>query len=318
MAPGRFAHKHGQASAQAVPGSISSSLESSFWPRPAEPDLQACLPEGRSASKAAAEEDGSTALFERPSGLSENPLLPHNKLRELHALMLRCRALERAQQQQKGVLREALLAATAIHLQFGDLVSTPPEDRSIFGLAPAGGDRVGAGRTCASLLVPSLASHTSELPRLLLSAAAARGIQTGDNHGVVVSFCREGAIEPGWRLALEWACDSRLPLLTVCIDASARAAAGRSRRRQLALTYTALTTLARRCRLPVLTVDGEDAVAVFRVMQESVLRARMGDGPAVIWATMTPPAALSRMPPSAQPLARLRRYMAIRKIPLRP
>jgi pyruvate dehydrogenase E1 component alpha subunit len=256
-------------------------------------------------------------LFERPSGLSENPLLPHNKLRELHALMLRCRALERANKH-KGVLREALLAATAIHLQAGDLVSTPPGDHCIANLARANPARSSERQAFTSLLTPSIAVRASDHPRLLLGAAAARGIQTGDHQGVVLSFCREGSPEPGWRQALEWACNSRLPLLTVCIDGSARASAARSRRKQPALTYAALATLARRWRLPVLTVDGEDAVAVYRVMQESVLRARMGDGPAVIWAAMTPRAALSRMPPSAQPMARLRRYMAVRKIALRP
>jgi pyruvate dehydrogenase E1 component alpha subunit len=249
--------------------------------------------------------------------LSENPLLPHSKLRELHALMLRCRALERARKH-KGVLREALLAATAIHLQSGDLVSAPPGDHGIPDLVRVNPARPSERRTYTSLLTPSPATRASDHPRLLLSAAAARGIQAGGNRAVVLSLCLEGSPEPGWRQALEWACNSRLPLLTVCIDASGRASVQPSRRRQPPLTYAALTTLARRCRLPVLTVDGEDAVAVYRVMQESVLRARMGDGPAVIWAAMTPPAAFSRMPPSAQPLARLRRYMTARKIPLRP
>ncbi len=235
----------------------------------------------------------------------------------MHALMLRCRALERANKH-KGVLREALLAATAIHLQAGDLVSAPPGDLCIADLARADPARLGERQTYAGLLTPPLAARASDHPRLLLSAAAAMGIQAGDHHGVVLSLCHGGSPEPRWREALEWACNSRLPLLTVCIAGSARAFAGRTQRGQPALTYATLTTLARRWRLPVLTVDGEDAVAVYRVMQESVLRARMGDGPAVIWAAMTPRAALSRMPPSAQPMARLRRYMAVRKIALRP
>jgi hypothetical protein len=80
----------------------------------------------------------------------------------------------------------------------------------------------------------------------------------------------------------------------------------------------AMSRFAKRMKLPVLTVDGEDAVAVYRVMQESVLRARQGGGPSVLWAVMTPSRSLAAMPPSSQPIARLRSYLAARKIPLNP
>lgn len=226
--------------------------------------------------------------------------------------MLRCRTLERARKQ-KSPQREALLAATAIHLQSGDLVSAAPEDRTLGDLTVEDANHTGAGQAYASLVTPALAG--AAVPTgLLLSAAAARGIQAAGSPGVVVSLCHSGAFDPGWRQALEWACNAKLPLLTTCIDATGGAPFRRSRRKQPSLTYTSMITMARRWRLPVLTVDGEDAVAMYRVMQECVHRARMGDGPAVIWAVLTPPAALSRMPVSAQPLARLRGYMAARKI----
>ncbi|MGC9198967.1 MAG: thiamine pyrophosphate-dependent enzyme [Acidobacteriaceae bacterium] len=243
--------------------------------------------------------------------MSENPLLPDSKLRELHALMLHCRMLERARKQ-RGPLREALLAATAIHLQSGDLVSAAPEDRTLSNLTAESKSHTGTGQAYASLVTPTLAAAASA--RLLLSAAAARGIQTAGSPGIVVSLCRAGAFDPEWKQALEWACSAKLPLLTTCIDATGGAPFRRSPQKQSPLTYTSMITMARRWRLPVLTVDGEDAVAMYRVMQECVHRARMGDGPAVIWAVLTPPAALSPMPISAQPLARLRRYMAARKI----
>ncbi len=230
--------------------------------------------------------------------------------------MLRCRTLERVQRQ-KGTLREALLAATAIHLQPGDLVNPEPEDRTIVELASVREGRRDAGQTYASLLTATLAGDAAH-SRLLLGAAAARGLQVAGSHGVAISFCRAGSLQPTWKQALEWACTSRLPLLTVCLDSTAAAPARPGPRRQTPLTYTALTALARRWKLPVLTVDGEDAVAVYRVIQESVLRARTGDGPALLWATMTSPAEIHRMPLSAQPLARLRRYMAVRKISLKP
>jgi pyruvate dehydrogenase E1 component alpha subunit len=39
---------------------------------------------------------------------------------------------------------------------------------------------------------------------------------------------------------------------------------------------------AQQCGLPAITVDGDDAVAVYRVMQECMRRARQGHGPAVL------------------------------------
>ncbi len=80
------------------------------------------------------------------------------------------------------------------------------------------------------------------------------------------------------------------------------------------MTWTGMVRFAKKLGLPILAVDGEDAVAVYRVMQESVIRARYGGGPAVLWAVTTPPGtALTR---SRQPLARLEHYLAVRKIKL--
>jgi hypothetical protein len=53
-------------------------------------------------------------------------------------------------------------------------------------------------------------------------------------------------------------------------------------------------------------------------MQESALRARQGGGPSVLWAVMTPKQSVATMPASSQPVARLRGYLAARKIPLNP
>jgi hypothetical protein len=53
-------------------------------------------------------------------------------------------------------------------------------------------------------------------------------------------------------------------------------------------------------------------------MQESVLRARQGGGPSVLWAVMTPGRNLAMMPASGKPIARLRSYLTARKISLKP
>lgn len=238
--------------------------------------------------------------------MSENPLLPHRKLRELHALMLRCRDLERKQKSRSSA-REALLAATSIHLLPGDLLSAPRADLIAGQLAPAAKK---TGRSDS--LIPA---HSLSM-RLPLCAAAARGLQASGMDGVVLGYAHAGVHEPGWQAALEWAQQSQLPLLLVCADASGGTRARAGKHREPALDFATMSRFAKRMKLPVLTVDGEDAVAVYRVMQESVLRARHGGGPAVLWAVMTPlSAAAPKMARSRQPITRLETYLAARNIP---
>jgi pyruvate dehydrogenase E1 component alpha subunit len=240
--------------------------------------------------------------------LSENPLLPHSKLRELHALMVRCRSLER-KETSRASLREALLAATLIHLLPGDLLSAGVGDRVVEKLAPEGKRQRPAG---------SLIGGSSLGARLTVCAAAARGLQAAGDDGVLLAFARAGGPEPGWMAALDWAQQSQLPLLLACSDATNGAASSSRKDAEPAIDFSTMSRFARRHQLPVLTVDGEDAVAVYRVMQESVLRARQGGGPSVLWAVMTPGRSLSSMPRSSQPIARLRGYLAARKISLKP
>jgi hypothetical protein len=56
-------------------------------------------------------------------------------------------------------------------------------------------------------------------------------------------------------------------------------------------------------------------------MQESVLRARLGGGPAVLWAVMKPASGSAtklpsaKLPRSSQPIVRLEKYLTARNIP---
>jgi pyruvate dehydrogenase E1 component alpha subunit len=224
--------------------------------------------------------------------------------------MLHCRELERKQKSRSSA-REALLAATSIHLLPGDLLSASPTDQTAGQLAPEARKPGTSG---------SLTAVSPLDARLPLCAAAARGLQaagsqTTGTDGLVLSFTQAGVTEPGWKAALEWAQQSLLPLLLVCADATGGARSRKVKGREPALDFASISPFAKRLNLPVLTVDGEDAVAVYRVMQESVLRARLGGGPAVLWAVMTPlSGAAPKMPRSRQPIARLESYMAERKI----
>ena len=237
--------------------------------------------------------------------MSENPLLPHSKLRELHALMLRCRSLER--KQRSG--REALLAATSIQLLPGDLLSAPAGD-------------VAAGQLAPTAKRPGHRQRGRRRGARCFGCRCARPRREACRHraptGIVLAFARAGDAEPGWTGALEWAQAAQLPLILACADATNGARARSGKQRQPALDFVSMSRLAKRLKLPVLTVDGEDAVAVYRVMQESVLRTRMGGGPAVLWAVMTPARSIAKLPRSSQPIARLRSYLSARKISLKP
>ncbi len=222
--------------------------------------------------------------------------------------MVRCRSLEQKQTPRRTV-REALLAATLIHLLPGDLLSPSVGDRVVEKLAPEGKQKRPAG---------SLIGGASLGARLQVCAAAARGLQAASADGVLLAFVGAGGAERGWMEALEWVQESQLPLVLACSDATNGAASGSRKDAEPAIDFSSMSRFARRHQLPVLTVDGEDAVAVYRVMQESVLRARQGDGPSVLWAVMTPGRAIATMPRSSQPITRLRSYLAARKISLRP
>jgi hypothetical protein len=231
--------------------------------------------------------------------LPENPLLPHRKLSELYALTLRCRDMERKARSAKGGAREALLAATAMQLQPGDLLSADTmSDALTDALAPL-------GKTAK--LSGVLATQAEA--RLTACAGAARGMVASTANGLVLAYTSAGSLEHGWQDALTFSQEEQLPLILACEDAT-----GVRKAKKDSLNWSAMEAFAKKLKLPTLVVDGEDAVAVYRVMQESVIRARYGGGPAIIWAITSP--RHKPLSPSQQPLGRLKSYMKVRSIPL--
>ena len=242
--------------------------------------------------------------------MAENPLLPNKRLRELYALMQRCRDLDAKQARKSSSAgsarpaREAMLAAAAIHLQPGDILCSTPSDTTAATLAPA--PRPNELAEGKSVRAPEAPAPLPIEARLALYAAMAVGLKASGSGGMVVALASTSAPEPGWSEALTYAQLSQAPLLLLCADTTDRAGS----RNASTLSWPAVTKAAARLKLPVLPVDGEDAVAVYRVVQECASRARMGEGPAVLWCLMgANGAALSR---SAQPLARMQQYLAVR------
>lgn len=250
--------------------------------------------------------------------MAENPLLPNAELRALLALTKRCVALDAAATRNRkpsraaGPLpaREALIAGTALQLKPGDLLLPERDDATLTQLAK---ERQDAGDDSANLL-PTSARPSS---RLMLAAAMAAALRAANTEHLVVVYTHHRAIEPDWESALAWAQERLLPLIVVCADPrDQNAFTADPRAPRDAFTWQAVATSTRRSKLPVLTLEGEDAVAVYRAMQESALRARAGGGPAVLWAMLPSPAQASKRSRSAHPLSRLEKYMRVRKIPL--
>lgn len=236
--------------------------------------------------------------------MADNPLLPQDRLREMRALMLRIRDLEKRNRRARGAsssrpAREAFLAATLLHMKAGDLLSAPADDRTLRELAP----------TCPG----GAANH--DLPanlRLPLCAGAARGMQAAGVDSIAVAFTNAGLKEPLWTDAIAWAHRDRLPLIVLCADEQRPNRSARARHDDPPLTWSSVTKLTQKLRAPLFPVDGHDAVAVYRVMQEITGRARSKGGPSVVWAV----AGVDALPRREQPIARLESYMAARDIPL--
>lgn len=222
--------------------------------------------------------------------------------------MLRCRQIERKQKCCYGT-REAILAGCLIHLKPGDLLSASPRDSVASHLGPESENHVRY-----ELLLPD----STFAGRLLLCAATAKGTQAAGTDHVILAFTQAGSFEQDWQVSMRWAQESKLPLLLVCDDSSGAKRTSQGRPSQQVFDFETLNSFAKKTMLPMFPVDGEDAMAVYRVMQECTLRARFGGGPAVLWAFRTPVSADLPTPKrSALPLARLERYMAANTIPLK-
>jgi acetoin:2,6-dichlorophenolindophenol oxidoreductase subunit alpha len=230
----------------------------------------------------------------------ENPLVPNAKLRQMYVAMAEARALDehvaglqKRVRSLKGPKRrrrldsirgqEACRVSTAIDLGPGDLVSDSQVGVVMDLLA---------GTKVSSLLKLVAELHAGKntkgakaserlLPwiddageRLRMAMGAALSFKTLGRANVVVTYVRHGEVDKGvWRKVLELAAKLELPVIFVVLPA----AKGRKRD---GMTNLSATTA--RWGVPGIPVDAGDAVALYRVAQESLGRTRGGDGPVLI------------------------------------
>lgn len=232
------------------------------------------------------------------AAIAAHPLISNERLQYLYTTLLRTRLLRRSNPIREAkplVAREAVITGTVIHLEQGDMVMPLPGDRL-------------AALACGNSLRRVLAD--SEFPGVLASAAtpeARFAIATGyaraqrGTQNVVLAFGGSAirsrdALHP----SLAYAAQERLGIVFV-IETPADSDISSARHTQRLNVYG-------------IPVDGNDVVAIYRVAQESIQRARRGVGPTIIdckpW-----PVALAKAGP-ADPVRRLEQALSRRGLPL--
>ena len=218
-------------------------------------------------------------------------LISDVKLKQLYATMVQCRMLTERACRLRGRPRSAALYAAsmgqeaiatgcAIDLLPGDTIALAPHN-SIASLVKGVplGDIVAqmyASRTAhgqsANIIMPSPAQDT----QLALATRVALANKRKKKSNVVVAFGDRATTALGcWHKALELAANKSLPIIFVVednpwTDPPSFDANDEEKGK------------ARSCGFPIITVDANDVVAVYRVAYESVERARQGGGPVLV------------------------------------
>jgi len=227
----------------------------------------------------------------------ENPLVPNEKLRQMYRAMVEARVLDehiaRLQRRVKWRRKlestrgqEACRVSTAIDLGPGDLVSDSQ--------AGVGMDLLAGGKV-DSLLKRVAEFHSGKKPQtarrgdfsgrtlpwiddaeeqLRMAMGAALSFKTLRRANVVVAYVRRGEVAKGvWRRVLGFASKLELPIIFVILPAV------EGGKRDQAMNLSGKTG---QWGVPGIPVDAGDAVALYRVAQESLGRTRGGDGPVLI------------------------------------
>ena len=211
-------------------------------------------------------------------------LISNEKLLQMYSTMVKCGRLEkrvrllfekdkRAGNGKAGSDHEAAAVGVAMDLLAEDTIAPSPLDfllnfikgaplRSVFR---------------AMLVRPSGAAPLAV--QLEAASAAAQANKTKKNGKVVVAFLGDLPASPGFLdESLHFAGVHQLPILFVCRNGAASQPRGQKK-------TTQREDLARKAQahgVPCITVDGDDAVAVYRVATESIAHARKGSGPTLI------------------------------------
>jgi TPP-dependent pyruvate/acetoin dehydrogenase alpha subunit len=146
--------------------------------------------------------------------------------------------------------------------------------------------------------------------------AYAQAATTARQAGVVVFYALPGEVSSSlWKKVLKFAAEQDLPMVFVVLPAvSVRGDKAR------AAKIGGVSSLALGCAVPGIAVDADDAIAIYRVAQESIGRARAGGGAALIECVpfiLEGKGVAARRAANADAIATLERYLLDRGVATR-
>ena len=221
-------------------------------------------------------------------------LISDAKLKQLYATMVECRLLTervcrlRGQPRSAGLYaasmgQEAIATGCAINLQPEDTIALAPQN-AIAGLVkgvPLGQvvaqlyARPGANGGSPNVIMPS----PTQCTQLRLATSVALANKQKKKSNVVVAFCNKATTTLDcWHEALELAASKSLPIIFVVEDNPWTDPSGFKASDE----EEAANEKARNYGFPIIPVDANDVVAVYRVACESVERVRQGGAPVLV------------------------------------
>jgi TPP-dependent pyruvate/acetoin dehydrogenase alpha subunit len=233
----------------------------------------------------------------RPSAATAatpHPLISNQRLQHLYVTLLRARLLRQRNRLKESaaslVVREALVTGTVTHLEDGDAVM------------PVSGDRLAAltrghslRRVLAAEPLPGVLSSAPTAEARFAIATGYALARQGTEH-VALAFSGPGlASLDALRASLAYAAQHKLGIVFV-IESAADADLSSARNTEPLGLYG-------------IPVDGNDVVAIYRVAQEAIHRARRGVGPTLMDCKPWP------LDGAADPVLRLEQALERRGIP---
>lgn len=290
------------------------------------------------------------ATARKTAPVAQSPVaLDSNKLKQLYSTMLRCRMIaEKARLLVKqGKLpgspgtasgQEAAEVGALIDLLAEDCVAPGRCDltarfiqgmplKLIFAQLYAGQAAPGngfvlppsRGHTPRAMIVPAFALSA----QLNLVTGVAWAARMHGKANVAVAFSGDDSASLGfWRDAVSFSAAHRLPIVHVVHNNAGDGSVSA----RLSLPGKDLATSAEDHGFPAFTVDGNDVVAVYRVVREAIRRARQGHGPALIecqtyrWCSQMETDSASHRPGtvelerSADPISRMEAYLEPKRL----
>lgn len=207
-------------------------------------------------------------------------LISNARLWEMYAAMMKCRMTAEAA---KGAYAacmgwEAAAAAVTVDLHAEDALSTTTPSALAAVVKGASAAAMARGKaTEKDLLQNRILPHAaSDAERLRVACGVALAEKLRKSGRVVAAFLsHEEGTRAGTREALKFCCTHELPMVLVDLHATNTQATLADGKEKEALAYFA-------GGVPVIAVDGSDAVGVYRVASEALARARQDRGPTVI------------------------------------